>query len=105
MSERLSSQLNSFNAITAPKPTTTQPHSPNLTPFQLPKIPHNSPLQKNPSRKHPRLPPAEPPSLLRSSILQIAQKLNQIIKKGKPQDAIKAAKVLLSAPVLTRLEG
>ncbi len=43
--------------------------------------------------------------LLRSSILRSAQKLSHIIKKGKPQDAIKAAKVLLSTPVLTRLEG
>jgi hypothetical protein len=42
--------------------------------------------------------------LLRSSVLQSALKLNQLIKKGKPEDAIKAAKVLLSAPVLTRLE-
>jgi hypothetical protein len=42
--------------------------------------------------------------LLRSSILQSALKLNHLIKKGKPEDAIKAAKVLLSAPVLTRLE-
>ena len=42
--------------------------------------------------------------LLRSSILQSALKLNHLIKKGKPADAIKAARVLLSAPVLTRLE-
>jgi hypothetical protein len=42
--------------------------------------------------------------LLRSSILQSALKLNHLIKKGKPEDAIKAAKVLLSAPVLARLE-
>jgi hypothetical protein len=42
--------------------------------------------------------------LLRTSVLQSALKLNHLIKKGKPQDAIKAAKVLLSAPVLNRLE-
>lgn len=43
--------------------------------------------------------------LLRSSILQSAHTLNRLVKKGKPQQALQAARILLSNTVLTRLEG
>lgn len=43
--------------------------------------------------------------LLRSSILQSAHTLNHLVKKGNPQQALQAARILLSNTVLTRLEG